>query len=60
MKRMFAVLSVAVVLAVTAFGQTSQLSAKSGCCPSCCTDKCNNCCDGGPDCCSNCSAGCCK
>ncbi|HEY2468045.1 MAG TPA: hypothetical protein VGI45_09405 [Terracidiphilus sp.] len=60
MKRMFAVLAVGVVLAVTAFAQPAQLSAKNGCCPTCCTDKCSNCSDGSADCCSNCPAGCCK
>lgn len=60
MKRLIAVLSVAVVLTVTAFAQTSYASAKKDCCPTCCTDKCNGCCDGSADCCSNCPAGCCK
>jgi hypothetical protein len=61
MKRMFAVLSVAVVLAVTAFGQTSQLTAKSGCCTTCCTDKCSDCSTCCPDCCAGgCTSDCCK
>ena len=53
MKRLFAVLSVAVVLAVTAFAQTPQRSAKKGCCTTCCPDKCGDCCADGcaPDCC---------
>ncbi len=54
MKRTFAVLSVAVVLAVTAFGQTSQLTAKNGCCTTCCSDRCSDCCGGG------CTSDCCK
>jgi hypothetical protein len=52
MKRMFAVLSVAVVLAVSAFAQTSQL--KKACCTTCCTDKCSDCCKDG------CTMDCCK
>jgi len=52
MKRMFAVLSVAVVLAVSAFAAPiSQISAKKACCTSCCTDKCGDCCQGCKDCC---------
>jgi len=46
MKRLIAVLSVAVVLTVTAFSQTPLLSAKAGCCTSCC-DKCSDCCGNG-------------
>ena len=53
MRRMFAVLSIAIALAVTAFAQTSPTSPKKGCCKSCCTDTCSDCCQGGctPDCC---------
>lgn len=51
MKRMFAVLSVAVVLAVSALAQTSQISAKKASCTTCC-DKCSDGCqDGCKDCC---------
>ena len=53
MKRTFAVLSMAVVLAITAFAQTSQFSAKKGNCTTCCPDKCGDCCKEGcaSDCC---------
>ena len=46
MKRFFAILSVVVVLAVTAYAQKA-------CCTSCCTDRCSDCCQGSctPDCC---------
>lgn len=55
MKRIFAVLSIAVVLTISAFAQTSQLAANANCCKSCCTDKCSDCCSDGA-----CDMGCCQ
>ena len=55
MKRNFAVLAVSLVLAVTAFAQTSRISAKSHCCTSCCQDQCSDCCGD-----SGCDMGCCQ
>ncbi len=52
MKRIFAVFSLAVILAATAFAQTSAIAKATGCkscCPAdctsnCCDDDCSNCC----------------
>lgn len=61
MKRMFAVLSVAVVLTVNAFAQGSLLSAKNACCSTCCADKCSDCSGCCPGCCAGgCTSDCCQ
>ncbi len=55
MKRTIGLLSFAAVLAITAFAQTSPLSAKAIVCHNCCHDKC------GQTCCQNgCTDSCCQ
>jgi hypothetical protein len=54
MKRTIATLSLALVFAIGAFGQTSQLQQKLSCCGSCCPDGCGQTCcqDGCAKCCN--------
>ena len=54
MKRIFGMLSLAAVLAVTAFAQSSTLVSKAANCKACCQDKCGDCCKDG------CTDSCCQ
>jgi hypothetical protein len=51
MKRMFAMFSLAVILATTTFAQASAIAKATSCQPCCAQDCGTNCCDDG---CSNC------